>query len=254
VDEKQENQDLVIGSSDSQSDSGVNIQVKTAEDTGSKPGPVINDIQAPPAPEAVIEDDDVAAVDSAVKEISDDSTEVPVEQPVTEAPAAEEQNRDNETQTDLGREPDVKEAPESSEPEPQAEKSSGSEVDPFASKPEETFATPVQSTAPQSMSNNEQSLPHEHRNNKKFAVIVTILVALLLAGAAVYVYISAQGNATETATKTTIDPNAQKIAEVTPATSADVDATLTDIDQTIKSIDDEADLSEASISDATLGL
>lgn len=259
MDEQKENQDSSsVDSGESQSDAGVNIQVNTPDASSSTTGPIINDIQPPQQPEAVIEEQDVAAVDSAVKEISDDPTEVSEEQPAKEESVAE--KTAEETQVDGSdniEEPMVKEAPEapeSTETEPQAEEVLQSDPNPFAQKPEENMAPVATPTTPQSMSNNEQSLPHEHRNNKKFAIIVTVVVAILLAGAAAYVYLSAQGNTAETTTKTTVDPNAQNIAEVTPATTLDVDTTLTEIDQTIQSIDDEADLSEAAISDTALGL
>ncbi len=251
MDEKQENPSA-IDNDESQGSEGVNIQVKTPEASTSAPGPIINDIQAPPQqPEAAIEESDAAAVDSAVKEISDDSAEGPKEQLAEEESSVEEAPEDN--HSDGSEEPEVKEAPESTETEPQTEGDSESQPSPFAQKTEESAVPLSVPTTPQSMSNNEQSLPHEHRNNKKFAIVITLVVALLLAGAAVYVYVSAQENTSETK-KTTTDPNAQNIAEVKPATPTDVDTTLADIDQTIQSIDDEADLNEDSISDTALGL
>lgn len=102
------------------------------------------------------------------------------------------------------------------------------------------------------ISNNSQT-HHEHRNNKKFIAIVTIVIALLLAGAAVYVYISAQENASETAIQETSQDDTASV-ETTPATLSDVDQTTQELDTAIDALDDTSDFREDSLSDTTLGL
>lgn len=112
-------------------------------------------------------------------------------------------------------------------------------------------AAPTQSPRPE----------HPHRNNKKFAVIATIIIGILLAGIAVYVYMSASGNTKEDTKKannasTTMTASQEQTTQETqtPATAADVDATSKEIDEAVQSIDDTTDFSESSISDSTLGL
>jgi preprotein translocase subunit SecD len=94
-----------------------------------------------------------------------------------------------------------------------------------------------------------------HRNNKKLAAIVTLVVAFILAGVAVFVYLSANNNTAED-TNTSNSEAAQTSAkkEVTPATAEDVDQTNTNVDEALKSVDEAADFAEADLSDASLGL
>lgn len=101
------------------------------------------------------------------------------------------------------------------------------------------------------MSNNEQSQPHAHRNNKKLATIVTILVALLFAAGAVYVYVSAQDNTVKTDTSN-IEIN-KTTTVIVPATSEDIDQIVAEIDETINSLSEEG-LEEESLTDETLGI
>ncbi len=100
---------------------------------------------------------------------------------------------------------------------------------------------------------------HEHRNNKRFASILVVLLAALLAGAAVFVYSSTQDNAQESTTDSTEMPsqNEQQPAATQPAqpaTTQSVDQTIEDIDQTLESLDDDLDFGEDQLSDDTLGL
>ena len=57
-----------------------------------------------------------------------------------------------------------------------------------------------------------QMAKHPHRNNKKLAAIVTLVVALLLAGVAIYVYVSANNN-TETSSKTNKESSSEQTAK-----------------------------------------
>jgi len=247
-----------------QKNQAVNIKVKTAENTDDiQPEPTVDETLAPPEQEVIIEEKDADAVNTAVQDISDAPVSVPAptETPVysdttietTETPGTTENSM---TDDGVAVEPEVKEAPvPTEESEPETEQKSVSNPDPFIQNYDTAPIAATTSTTPQqSMSNNEQTLPHEHRNNKIFAVIITLIIALSLVGAAVYVYISAQNNTSETAKSQAIVRPQQQIAEVIPATTLDVEQTATEIDKTIKSIDDEADLSETAISDTTLGL
>lgn len=253
MDEQQTPKDVTDDSGE-QAESGVNIQVKTATDTPT--GPAINDIQAPPEPEVTIEEKDLDAVNTALQGISD--SPIPEEDSADSAAEAVEtpESQDNtQTESDVTNEPEVKEAPmQAEESGSQTEEKDEPAPDPFTQAATTASIPAATAAVPQSMSNNEQSLPHEHRNNKKFAVIITLVVALILAGAAVYVYISAQNNTSESAKSQTVVTPKPQVVEAIPATTADVEQTVTEIDETIKSIDDDTDLSEAAISDATLGL
>ena len=107
------------------------------------------------------------------------------------------------------------------------------------------------------MSNNEQNKPHEHRNNKKLTVIVTVFVAVMLSGAAVFAFLSAQSNTEESSpepsSQTSEAENLPPANEVTPANQTDVDSTINELDETIDSLD-SSELGEDTITDETLGL
>jgi len=77
----------------------------------------------------------------------------------------------------------------------------------------------------------KRSPPHEHRNNKKLAVFMTVFVALLLSSAAVFVYISAQDNATP---EQPVIPPVVAPTEIQPALDEVNDNDPTLIDETIE--------------------
>ena len=95
---------------------------------------------------------------------------------------------------------------------------------------------------------------HPHRNNKKLAMVVTIVVALLLSGTAVYVYLSTSSN-TEEASTTESPTTNESVGDitVTPATKGDLDSESADVDIAINAID-QTDLNVDALSDTTLGL
>jgi len=80
-----------------------------------------------------------------------------------------------------------------------------------------------------------QKSHHDHRNNKKLAVFMTVFVAIALSGAAVFVYVSAQDNATpeqqviQTPVSSETVPVADEIVEE-PIIDQTNDETLTDPD------------------------
>jgi len=73
----------------------------------------------------------------------------------------------------------------------------------------------------------------------------------LLAGAAVYLYTSAQDNTVQSDTSN-IEIN-KTTTVIVPATSEDIDEVLIEIDETLNSLSDEG-LEEDSVSDDTLGI
>jgi hypothetical protein len=267
MDDQKENEDLKIGQ-DGSIEQGIKVDVKTDESNTSEPE--INNIQ-PPAEGVIsdtfsedgvqIEDDNSAA--SAVNFIAGgDSAN---ETQTTEITVSDDNTSTDENNNGVVMEPAVVEAPESETSEDYSvatdENSLNTESN-AQTKEEETaisgFSSTVETLPSQTltetkvsgMSNNEQAQPHEHRNNKKLAIIITVIVAFLLAGASVYVYLAAQGN-TEEATSSATEQSTQQDAK--PATVQDVDSTIREIDQTLESIQD-ADLSEETVSDDTLGL
>jgi hypothetical protein len=100
-----------------------------------------------------------------------------------------------------------------------------------------------------------------HPNNKRLAIVVTIVAALLLCGIAVYVYLNTDTNTVQTAqgrennTDTDEGEESQESSiDTSPATTEDIDALVAEIDQTINSLDDDADFNETDLSDAQLEL
>ena len=102
------------------------------------------------------------------------------------------------------------------------------------------------------------SQKHPHRNNKKLAMIVTIATALILAGTAVFVYMSANKNtdSDNNSESTQINGSSYETEQkaVTPATLQDIDQSIAEVDESFSALDDEADFREESLSDDTLGL
>jgi len=92
-----------------------------------------------------------------------------------------------------------------------------------------------------------------HHNNKKFIAILTVLLALLIAGAAVYLYISTQ-NATQETENTSEGTQQSDTAQTEPASAADVDQTNQEVDDALNALDDTADFDEQQLSDENLGL
>jgi hypothetical protein len=258
-----DNQDLTVDGEGSMNQGSV-IEVKT--ESADESEPAVNDIQPPPVTDNSSEEDGETDVASAVSFIagdnkdSDDSAPVPVsveegEDKVVEPESVTEDvsNSDSEPENmNEVKEQEVEtteEAPDTTETAADSTES----TDSFSDMPTAPLTTVTPDvTAPVSgMSNNEQSQPHAHRNNRKLAVIVTLFAAMIMAGAAVYVFISAQDNAEPVAPATSITE--QSSAPVEPATEDDVNQTINEIDQTLESLD-ESDLGEDTISDDTLGL
>jgi hypothetical protein len=220
-DEQEKTEDLAINDDGSiATDGGTNIEVKIEAPVE----PEINEAEAPAEP-VILE------VESSEQPAS---TEPEVESAVAEEPLI----------TD--------------EPEPSTMNSEATESLPTESEVTAPIS-PVSSETAQASMTPSSAQPHpEHRNNKKLAVILTVLVALLLAGAAVYVYISAEDNTVETSSNSQQTQQDMAIQEETiePATTTDVDQTVAEIDQVLDEIDSETatNTDEQAISDENLGL
>lgn len=243
--------------------------------------PIVNDITPPPAPSTDVveaeepettneENEDaseLASESTASEESHDELAGEPTEEvtnddettdsssestePLAEAPAEEPEtaNEENEQVTSvLGQEntePQAAEVPET----PQLEAPSQEGSDTPSTLPDGAMATV-------GMAASQMNKP-PHRNNKKLAAIVTVFAALILAGVAVFVYLSANTNTAEDTTKVTPTDNSntgQAVAPVVPATTADIDTTNAAVDEALSSLDEAADFADADLSDTSLGL
>ena len=278
MNDENENQDINVGSDGSINESGgegIKIDVNTEADSSVEPQP------SEPAESTTSE-----AVEPKVDETAPPTTDLPedssepINESVGEVKAAPDSTADTSESPDSGEnvisQPesnvvDICRAPAgalqiSSPEEPtetstitsemtMGEKSSESMGDVSGGvEPAPKTATEVADEALASV----KSKKPEHRNNKKFAVFVTVLVAVLLAGAAVFVYISAQNNTEESDTDNQTEqlPPAEEtpapVEETTPPES--VDEASQAIDEAVESLDDTSGLSEDAISDDSLGL
>jgi cell division protein FtsL len=194
--------------------------------------PEVNDTNPPPQTEPIVEPPEPDS--STPSEVIKDATSGADPEPVT-----------------------VKEAPETI----QADSLSSEGIEPTTNvaidqKSEETSAptSPVSSDKQKDSRNSQDSSnqkPHEHRNNKKIAALVTVFVAFVLAGAAVYVFMSAESNTKQSET-TTKDQTMTEETTV-PTIEEDLQQAEQQIDEAINSID-EADLNEETVSDENLGI
>jgi hypothetical protein len=246
MDEQSDNQDLTIGK-DGTMDNGVNIDVKTDNSNFSEPE--INEI-TPPNDTTDGNSTDDATAESAINFIAGndntDDSKVETTESVVEEAAPIDGSVSDVSDVEVKQQPEI-----SDEPSVQSE-----EIQPVPISTEDSFASnqvPVAPATVSGMSNNEQLQPHEHRNNKKLAIIITLFVALFIASALVYIYTSAQNNAEESSdtSNTTVEESATP--DVTPASPEDVDQVINEIDQTVEAID-ETDLTEETVSEDTLGL
>lgn len=274
MDESQkENQDLVVGDDGSMNQESqqenkstennpTNIEVKSEETPQEQP---INEATPPPE-DALINDSSTEHGESSAEDAVSFIAGTKTEESKTEDDSIVENNAedkevsaeqpDNTDNTQVVQAP-AEETVESSSAEDIANSSEQTYT------PQDNSATPQESTGAvvqpdkSGMSNNEHNNPHEHRNNKKLALIVTIFVAIVLSGAAIFAYLSAQNNTEESSPSSNVSnvesTEPSPVSEVTPATQNDIDETVNEIDETIDALDN-SELNEETLSDETLGL
>lgn len=279
MDEAQkDNQDLVVGddglmNQESQEENKTIENSSTNIDVKSDEAPVeesINETTPPPDDAAVMVDDskessDESTAEDAVSFIAGTNTEDTgaENKPIVNSTEAAKEDSVEQTETENLEGSHVVQAPaEETVESTQAEDLANTTEEKSISH--DNSATPQEATGAvvqpdkSGMSNNEHNNPHEHRNNKKLALIVTLAVALVLSGVAIYAYLSAQNNTEESSSgsntsnveSTELIPNNE---EITPATQNDIDETINEIDQTIDTLDN-SELNDESLSDDTLEL
>lgn len=235
----EETKDMTVGSDGVMNDAVAKVDTTVAE-------PEVNEATPPPEPqETVTESSEGEAIEVKVappeeKSEESDSTEEPSEGELEKEPEP------NET------EPDTKETASNTDTSEPAKSSSMAPDAQGSGAPETTSqAAPAEMGVAAS-----QMGKHPHRNNKRLAVIVTLVVAVLLAGTAVAVYLIANSN-TESSSNTSADTpgnNAGALPEITPATASDVDKATADVEQAVNGLDESADFADADLTDTTLGL
>jgi hypothetical protein len=234
---------------------------------------MVNDITPPPSPSSTgqaievtseLKEEDIASVNEAVEAVSGSAEESSVvaappeeteEETLAEEPVESVEQPQDEVDADQTTETSPESAPPADEPEPTEPETQPTPTPSIAAATEQPTqgGDVVMGVAASQIAAN--AAKPAHRNNKKFAAIVTVLVALVLVGTAVYVYMSANSNTEESGTAN--QPVVQQEAvtpEPTPATAADVDQAVTDIEQSVNALDDGTELNEADLSDTTLGL
>lgn len=231
------------------------------EDTGQKitvNRPAVNDVTPPPAP--IVNDE---AVDTGTEEVKGQAIQVKTDDNSSQVPvndlASETTSESAPEQSALASPPVENNQPTPQEQTVQEEKISSPEIkDNSQSRVEESTPSSPPTAAPAEVGvAASQMNKAPHRNNKKLAAIVTVVVALILAGTAVYVYLSANNNTESSTAETSQDRSADNTAieqEVTPATVDDIDQATSEVDQAVNALDEAGDFAEDDLSDSTLGL
>lgn len=172
MDEQKNNQDLTVGLDGVMNEANNSEQIEKS----------VQSIAPTPAPKTPVEEKD-PQVNTVMPPPQDESVKLPEEAPVI--PESDSSSSG------------VVEAPAdmqmASAPEIEAPHTVESSNDTVASSKNDASKEPtVQSQ--QSMNSSKQQRPHEHRNNKKLAILVTVLVAVILSVIAVFVYLSTEDN------------------------------------------------------------
>ncbi len=245
--EQKDTQDMVVGSDGSMNDSsdaGQKIEVKTSdtndntesqsetpETTSSvETSEPMNEVAPPPLAEPT------EPSDTEQSDIGSDSVEV--KQPPTEEENSAEQTDNASKLNQMAQN--------------EAEKSSDSSM---------MNSAAIAPAVAAELHGQKQSIEtpqktHEHRNNKKLAVITTLVVAVLLAGGAIYMYMSTQNNTKEADRGSNQAESTEDLPNVdnSPATADDVDQAAQEAEEAINALDDASDFSEESLSDQNLGI
>lgn len=217
--------------------------------------PVLNDVTPP-------EQTPVVTPEISVVPLNIPSSDLPA---ATETPSAPPVSTDSSAASPLTSMSDpepapveplsVSTSPMTSEPTPSP--SMPSESEPFSNPEPASVFGPQPSPGPTDMSmptnapvNPPAPVHTEHKHSNKLIVIVAVLVGLILAAAALFIYLKSGDSAkpvVNTVTGTTVE-------ETGPLTSDNVDTASQNITNSIGSLDDSQDFSETDLSDATLGL
>lgn len=103
-------------------------------------------------------------------------------------------------------------------------------------------------------SDNDGHVQPASRKTPFIAAAIAVVVALVLAGAAVFMYLQGQDEQTPNADNTSVNTEQNNAPQAaTPVTAEEIDETSQLVDEAISVMDDAA-LSEETIDDATLGL
>jgi len=102
-----------------------------------------------------------------------------------------------------------------------------------------------------SASQSKKSNPN--RNNRTFAIVSVIVIALLLSGAAIFVYLTTDNNAQQADTLSAVDDSSSSVTSPAPSSvdSGDIDSLLLEIDNGLQSMDD---FDREAFSDDSIGL
>ncbi len=215
----------------------------------------INEISPPPEEESVGQKINVISTGDEDIEATESSVEVtkPAPEPIVDEPT-EEDVHSEEQLSPVTAPPEEENTQNTVEQQPVEEQKQPEDL--FKQdEPAQTSASPAEMGVAASQMNGQK---HPHRNNKKLATMVTIVTALILAGTAIFVYLSANkntdadNNSETTQLNGSTDQTGQE--DVTPATAEDVNQTIAEVEESMSTLDDNADFNEESLSNETLGL
>ena len=219
----------------------------------------INEISPPPEEESTGQKINVMSSggegDEHIEE-SDSSAEVtkPAPEPIVDE-QIEEDVRSEEQLSPVATPPEEENTQNTGEQQPAEEQKPPTDLFKKDEPTQTSSASPAEMGVAASQMNAQK---HPHRNNKKLATVVTIITALILAGTAVFVYMSANKN-----TDADNNPGTSQLnnstnqtgqQDVTPATAEDVGQTIAEVEESLSTLDDNTDFNEESLSNETLGL
>ena len=121
---------------------------------------------------------------------------------------------------------------------------------------ESTSQEPKKDTGPameMGVSASQSKKGNPNRNNRTFAIVSVIVIALLLSGAAIFVYLTTDNNAQQADTLSAVDDSSSSVTSPAPSSvdSGDIDSLLLEIDNGLQSTDD---FDREAFSDDSIGL
>lgn len=235
MNDEKETQDITVGSDGMMSTEDKNDEAIQSEGEQGNP---VNDVTPPPQDEAV--------QDTSVPEENSTSDESGGESISVKAQPEETPEEASDINTSPAVHDDAFSEPSQSEDMTNADLSNDATV-PVASATSDT-------SQDQTEHSGQVQAPrdNEHPNNKKFIAFVVVLVAILLMGAAVFVYMSAEDNTAPASTTPAVQE--QESEPLAPATESDVDRSVQELDEALNELDDTEDFGDEALSDETLGL